>query len=235
VVLVRAVVVVFLAVLLVYLSTEGVEQFQLEQTVTSTHQNDTGSSKIRNYAEARIVFWRELYPKQFTTLYCGETYADMPSRGVNIEHVFPMGWVTKSIACGTRDQCRANALFNRVESDLHNLYPSRTDVNQARGSFRFANIAGEAREFGAQCDFEVNQRQRAVEPRPEVRGDIARAMFYMVNRYPEAKLQIFPKQQQLLKKWHRADPPSDAERSRNDLIQRLQGNRNPYVDAPDTL
>jgi deoxyribonuclease-1 len=230
VVSIRIVILVSLAVLLVYLSNNETEQHN-----RSKQHGSPASSKITNYSDARRVFWRELYPKQFSTLYCDEEYANMPSRGVNIEHVFPMAWATKSIDCGTRKQCRSNALFNLIESDLHNLYPSRSDINKARGSLRFANIMGETREFGAYCDFEVSKRQRAVEPRPEVRGDIARAMFYMVDRYPKAKLEIFSKQKALLKAWHRADPPSANERRRNDLIERLQGNRNPFIDTPEKL
>jgi deoxyribonuclease-1 len=60
-------------------------------------------------------------------------------------------------------------------------------------------------------------------------------MFYMVDRYPEANLEIFSKQHRLLKEWHKADPPSSQERARNDAIEQIQGNRNPYIDAPNTL
>ncbi len=190
---------------------------------------------IADYAAARKVFWRKLYNQPFTTLYCGEAHTKLPANGVNIEHVFPMGWVTNAMDCGTRNLCRYNPLFNRIEADLHNLYPSRTDVNEARESFRFGNIAGESRRFGAECDFEVDARQRVVEPRPAVRGDIARAMFYMVKQYPEAKLEIFAKQKALLKQWHKEDPPDAAEKARNDRIEFLQGNRNPFIDTPNLL
>jgi deoxyribonuclease-1 len=245
----RAIVTLTVAVLLVYYSDYGLND---NSSKNSSNQNadknanksaerdsdaeqSMSTSKIKNYADARKVFWRQLYRGSFTTLYCGQRFNAMPARGVNIEHVFPMGWATNSIGCGTRDQCRSNALFNQIESDLHNLCPSRSDVNTARLSFRFANIAGEVREFGADCDFEVSKRQRAVEPRPDIRGDIAHTMFYVVDRYPQAKLEIFSKQQRLLKEWHRADPPSAEERARNDAIERIQGNRNPYVDAPNSL
>jgi endonuclease I len=36
-----------------------------------------------------------------------------------------------------------------------------------------------------------------------------------------------------LLKWHRADPPDEAECLRNALIQSFQGNRNPYIDRPE--
>ena len=33
-------------------------------------------------------------------------------------------------------------------------------------------------------------------------------------------------------KWHKLDPPSQFERKRNDAVQAIQGNRNPYIDYP---
>jgi endonuclease I len=33
--------------------------------------------------------------------------------------------------------------------------------------------------------------------------------------------------------WHLADPPDADERRRNDGIEELQGNRNPFVDHPE--
>ncbi|MBX2851779.1 MAG: endonuclease [Phycisphaeraceae bacterium] len=36
-----------------------------------------------------------------------------------------------------------------------------------------------------------------------------------------------------LLRWHEQDPPDDAERRRNDIVEQLQGNRNPFVDRPE--
>lgn len=190
----------------------------------------------RDYTQARSQFWRHVYPQDGVTLYCQQTFQTMARAGVNIEHVFPMSWATSALKCGKRKQCRANSVeFNIIESDLHNLFPSRSDVNQARSSFRFGEVRGEKREFGRQCDFEVNTRARVAEPTPAVRGEVARAMFYMAHQYRDQSLVIFNKQARLLMEWHRADPPSDAERRRNDIIAKIQGNRNPFIDRPEYL
>ncbi len=179
------------------------------------------------YLAAIPVFWAELYPDGGRSLYCGRPFK-RGDRQVNIEHVYPMGWVVRSLGCGTRKRCRRrSAMFNRIESDFHNLYPALREVNKARGAMKFDEIPGERWTF-AGCDLEIDRRQRRVEPRTAVRGDIARAMLYMEGRYG---LRIFKRQRAMLLRWHRDDPPDAAERTRNDRIERLQGRRNPWIDA----
>ena len=186
--------------------------------------------RIPDYETARRIFWSELYAEGGETLYCAQDFGSDRPRGLNIEHIFPMSWVTKDLHCGTRRECRRySERFNRIEADLHNLFPSRTDLNDKRGSFPFGMVKGEPRQYGA-CDFEVDFKNRQIEPRPEVRGDIARAMFYMAETYG---FKIFKRQGKLLARWHREDPPDDTERRRNDRIEGLQGNRNPFIDQPD--
>ena len=139
-----------------------------------------------------------------------------------------MSWVTKELGCGDRDQCRRNnPRFNRIESDMHNMYPARRDLNQQRGAMKYGLIDGE-RWVEAGCDLEIDRRRRMVEPRPEVRGDIARAMLYMDDTYPE--LRLYKRQRSLLERWHREDPPDDAERRRNRLIRHIQGNGNTWIE-----
>jgi deoxyribonuclease-1 len=111
---------------------------------------------------------------------------------------------------------------------MHNLYPVRADINKARSSLPFAEIAGEKREFG-RCDFEFHPRQRVVEPRPASRGNIARALFHMHDTYG---LTLYRRQGELMKQWNREDPPDAEERRRNELIGKYQGTRNRFIDNP---
>lgn len=188
-----------------------------------------GQVRIEDYEQARKLFWRHLYSSGGETLYCGREFGAGYNAGINIEHVFPMAWVTNALKCGRRKQCRERSVrFNRIEADLHNLYPARTEINDARGAMRYDEISGERR-FDGQCDFEVDDQRRAVEPRPAARGEIARAMFYMRDTYG---LVIFDRQGAMLKRWHRDDPVSDHERQRNDVIEKIQGTRNKYIDQP---
>lgn len=187
---------------------------------------------LPDYEHAREAFWDQLYAGGGRTLYCDVPFGPDDRPEVNIEHVFPMAWVVNGLDCDERAQCRnSSERFNQIEADLHNLYPALNDINYARGSMRFGEIAGEDR-WSAACDFEIDQRARTVEPRPAVRGDIARAMFYMQETHG---LEIFRKQGETLKQWHRSDPVSDEERRRNDAIEALQGTRNPYIDYPERV
>ena len=183
-------------------------------------------SQPRNYIEQIPQFWSLLYPSGGTSFYCGENFARFDRR-YNIEHVFPMSWVTRALGCGTRKECRINsARFNLIEMDMHNLFPAHRDINKARSYYAFAEIPGEDW-YARGCDIEIDERARRVEPRPAVRGDVARAMLYMSERYG---LPLYSRQKQLMLKWHAADPPDAGERRRNQLIEAYQGNRNAWID-----
>jgi len=198
--------------------------------------SNTRASAIKDYDTARPMLWHSVYPNGGKTLYCGEAFDSERRKGYNVEHVFPMSWATNGLNCGKRKQCRARSkAFNRIEADLHNMYPSRSDVNQDRSSYRFGEVKGESRRYGRECDFEVDERGRVAEPAPKKRGDVARAMFYMADRYKSEGLVLFKKQALLLEKWHRADPPNQEEQRRNNVIEKLQGNRNRFIDSPDQV
>ena len=183
--------------------------------------------RIVDYETARKVFWRKLYNDGGETLYCQQQFGSGYNKGIKIEHVFPASWIAYSLRCGKRNQCRMNSpQFNIIEADLHNLYPSRTDVNKARNNYTFTVIRGEQRSFG-RCDFEFDERARMAEPSPAARGRVARAMLYMSDEYD---LYLKHKQKSLLLAWDRKYPPEQAEYRRNDRIEQLQGNSNPYID-----
>ena len=84
------------------------------------------------------------------------------------------------------------------------------------------------------------------EPREAAKGDVARVLLYVYAVYhaddPSAppadpadpildEAWFFPQLPDLVR-WHRLDPPDAAERARNERVERVQGNRNPFVDDP---
>ncbi|MEM7297132.1 MAG: endonuclease, partial [Bacteroidota bacterium] len=87
------------------------------------------------------------------------------------------------------------------------------------------------------------------EPRDDVKGDVARILFYMATRYEgengEVDLELtetlqsqsakdpFHATLSVLLEWHELDPVSAFETNRNNAIFDFQGNRNPYIDHPE--
>lgn len=191
-----------------------------------------GQTQINSYQKSLRLFWRELYATGGKTLYSLQTFGPNKPDWINIEHIFPMAWVVNEFDCLDRRDCRRKQRkFNFIESDLHNLYPSRRDLNLLRASHRFGSIKGELRLFGS-YDFEIDKKRRIVEPAPASQGEIARAMFHMANSYG---LKIFKRQAETLAYWNKIDQPSKEEHRRNDLIEQLQGTRNVFIDEPKTL
>ena len=68
------------------------------------------------------------------------------------------------------------------------------------------------------------------EVRPKFRGDIARAHFYFAVRYNQP---IPQDEENILRAWHHEDPVDARERKRNNEIEKVQLNRNCFVDRPD--
>jgi hypothetical protein len=90
------------------------------------------------------------------------------------------------------------------------------------------------------------------EPRDEYKGDFARTYFYMATRYQNV-IATWPAHDPigatvlsgnsypafktwyvaLLIAWHTADPVSQKEINRNNVVFGIQDNRNPYIDHPE--
>lgn len=162
---------------------------------------------------------------------CGLVPRKQPVRASRVEweHVVPAHELGGDLPCwqkGGRRACRSDPLFQKMESDMHNLVPSVGELNGDRSNFRYGIILGEAREYGA-CDFEVDFSARVAEPKQEVRGDVARTYFYMFERYG---LELPPLQQALFRHWSNLDPVDDWERERAARVERLQGRVNRFVE-----
>lgn len=133
-------------------------------------------------------------------------------------------------AFGGRRCCRkADAEFRRMEADLQNLTPEIGELNGDRRHFRFGEVEGEPRRYGA-CNFEVSRPTRTVEPPPSARGEIARAYLYMWRTYGPGALPLSRAEIEQFERWHRADPPTPWERTRDARITKIQGAGNPWLD-----
>ena len=111
-------------------------------------------------------------------------------------------------------------------TDIHNLKPANPAENTERSNDYFNSYDGN--------DFYV--------PRDEVKGDIARILFYMSTMYFDLTLNNDESSDSYLKTmgmlsmlllWNEQDPVDDFERNRNEVIFSYQGNRNPFIDYPE--
>jgi len=149
----------------------------------------------------------------------------LPSSGniVNTEHTWP--------------QSRFTGRYNKEmqKSDLHHLFPTDSEMNSRRSSFRFGHVKKDLENL--KCNQNRLGPQEGdgsvvFEPPVNHRGNVARAIFYFATRY---EMKISPLEQAALKEWNKADPVDDIERRRNDMIEDMQGNRNPYIDYPELI
>lgn len=138
--------------------------------------------------------------------------------------------------------------------DLFNLSPCDSGVNSARGNKYYdysdptdPNYKKPAHASAPLCSTDTD----SWEPPDSMKGDIARAMFYMDVRYagesssePDLVLtdnvgsitngSPFMGRLSALLSWHQLDPVDASEQKRNDLIyDRYQRNRNPFLDHPE--
>ena len=126
---------------------------------------------------------------------------------------------------GRKCALKMNEEYRRMQADMFNLYPAIGEVNGRRSNYSMAIIEGEKREFG-KCDVEIKSRK--VEPREEIRGEIARTYLYMDSVYPGRGI-ISKKNRKLFDAWNQSDPVDEWECERAKRIEKIQGNRNVVV------
>lgn len=129
-------------------------------------------------------------------------------------------------------------------SDLHHIRPTDVSVNSARSALDFDE--GGTVVYNGSIPTSNLKDGDSFEPRDEVKGDVARMIFYMAVRYegddgfPDLELNDsvnnsgpYMGRLSILLKWHQEDPPDAFEMNRNEVIYLLQGNRNPFIDYPE--
>ncbi|OYY92515.1 MAG: hypothetical protein B7Y41_15640 [Hydrogenophilales bacterium 28-61-23] len=136
---------------------------------------------------------------------------------------------------------------NHAYTDAHHLYAADKSINADRANDDFA-YGGTPNPECPAC-LEDNNLETWEAP-DLVKGDIARAMFYMAVRYAGGGVDGNTPDLELVDRltnsgepyfgdlcdlvaWHQGDPVSSAEQARNAVIYSWQGNRNPFVDHPE--
>jgi endonuclease I len=135
-------------------------------------------------------------------------------------------------------------------TDAHHLRPSDISVNSERSNKDFDD-GGEIYidyDGATECKTDAD----SWEPGDNIKGDVARMLFYMATRYEgesgEPDLELvdavntiymnepgkgYHGKLSALLKWHKNDPVSSFEMNRNNVIYSYQLNRNPFIDHPE--
>ena len=175
-----------------------------------------------------IIKEKKLIPLPKT---CGFHYRKNKNRSERIEweHIVPAWHFGHQLHCwqnGGRMTCRnKNSKFKQMEADMHNLVPAIGEINGDRSNFKYGMIEGEKRLYG-KVDMEISFSDKRAEPRPAVRGDIARTYFYMRDRYG---LSISKPQEKMFIAWNNLDPVDSWEKKKNQMVKELQGDENMYI------
>ena len=200
----------------------------------------------------------QIYPGGF----CGSITPTADGLCWNKEHTFPKSWFSSAYP---------------AYADLFIVRPTDYRLNAKRVSAPYATVSSPTYQFpvnGVYPGYPIPPNpvldklgpssalnvtiSVAWEPSDAVKGDLARAYFYILTRYQnelinwvtanngtgiekvvDAANTIYPSFNlpylKMLYNWHMADPVDAKEIKRNDLIYSQQGNRNPYIDHPEYI
>ena len=212
-------------------------------------QNNYQASSTLGYNNARDVMYSEIDIKpgnQLTGVYSGYTItldlSQDPStnaydQGINCEHTWP-----QSLGAGNEP----------MKSDMHHLFPTKSNVNSSRGNDPFEEINDDLTDKWYRNDYYIetiptefineysekynppNQDNERFEPREEQKGNTARAMAYFYTIYSNvADENFWNLQKTTLLNWHYLDNVDELEYNRTWEIASYQDNiPNPFVIDP---
>ena len=179
----------------------------LHDLMTNTHKTVTSYADCRDYVFQ--VDCEKNDTSHATTLYTNYhmTSSDWsPSWACNREHVWP-----QSLGGGTTSGGGA---------DLHHIRPAEAGVNSTRGNKPYGESSS-----------------KYYEPADHVKGAVARIVLYVYVRWgtawgADSLTEVFESEEILLA-WCELDPVDTWEMGRNEVVQRIQGNRNVFIDYPE--
>lgn len=149
-------------------------------------------------------------------------------KGINAEHTWP-----QSKGAGTEP----------AKSDLHALFPTKSNVNSARNNDPLGDIPdnltdtwyyqGSSQSSIPSSNIDLyaeNYGSTNFEPREQHKGNAARAVFYFVAIYQsQADQNFFDIQKDDLYNWHYQDMVDQDEVDRTNAIAGYQGKVNPFI------
>lgn len=173
---------------------------------------------------------------------CGSGESQAECECYNREHSLPKSWWGGDTS-------------EPMYTDLHHVIPTDRYANSQRSAWPFGEVTNVqwTSSNGSKLGYGTwgsSGNNMTFEPADEYKGDFARIYFYMVTCYKDKDFtqggkgyKVFISEtaelnstaRNLYLKWHRQDPVSDKERNRNNVVEKRQNNRNPFVDEPDLV
>lgn len=186
-----------------------------------------------------------------------DIYSDVPGGTASYYYEFgtdQCGTYTREGDCYNREHTVPQSWFGDatpMKTDLFHLYPTDGWVNNKRGNSQYGVVSSptwtstNGSKLGP-CGY-PGCSGTAFEPIDAYKGDLARSYFYMTVCYKDKNLgqttesmfvgsQLLDWARQMMVEWHYADPVSEKEINRNQVIySQIQHNRNPFIDCPELV
>ena len=208
--------------------------------------NNYKTSTTLGYTDARDILYGTIDLKdgnQLSGVYTGYTITldplldpstDAYNQGINCEHTWP-----QSMGAGNEPQ----------KSDMHHLFPCKSNVNSSRGNDPYAEIPDIETDTWYRNDYSQetipteyidefaekynppNADYETFEPREDHKGDAARAVFYFFCMYNDvADTNFWNEQKDYLIDWHYYDEVDTWELDRTWTIASYQQDQpNPFI------
>ena len=211
----------------------------VEDSLINYLQNFYTTSSTLGYTPAREILYGEIdnsngYVACVYTNYSGQVQgsnnliSQLYDQGINCEHLWPQ-------SLGSGDE--------PMRSDMHHLRPCKDNVNSVRSNNPFGEINDYVTDTWFWLEYSSNSipqnnidqysesASNIFEPREDVKGDIARAMFYFYTIYDNvANDSFFNGQKEVLYQWHLDDPVINSEIDRTWAIASYQNDiPNPFI------
>ncbi len=224
-----------------YLFAKNKQKSELKTAI----KNVSSPLRVLEYGSGPGFTWEGFY---YTDRQSDSTVVDMYSNvlrkqtsyaavnAMHIEHSFPKSW------WGAHENMAYKDLFHLYPADaVTNMTKSNLPLGEVKGTPTLDNGVSKVGENG----FGTAYSENCFEPADAYKGDFARSYLYISSIYedfsqlwqsPMLNNNIYPVWKpwaiDLLLKWHRQDPVSTKELTRNEAIYQIQGNRNPFIDYP---
>ncbi|MEX0686421.1 MAG: endonuclease [Balneolales bacterium] len=214
-----------------------------DQLLDSLQANYKPEAVLR-YNATRDLMFSQIYNEngKVICIYTGDTLIIDPGTDSPRTFAYYQGWSTEHIYPQSK-----GASVGKARSDLHHLYPVRSDVNSSRSNYPFTfmedkevtrwwkyNHSSDSIPEGSLSAWSKTKSSPApslFEVRDGSKGNAARAMFYFYTVYRDkANSDYFINQMEVLLKYHDLDPIDYHEFKRTVLIADVQdGKVNPFI------